>query len=133
MSALTDRIGFFRTRWADELADSCIVKRQTGSSFDSGTGQTTPSYTTQYSGACLVRPVLREEGRSADFGGQQTEYRRYSVFVPYDTDGLQPDDLVDVTSTRDGDLDGKQLVVRNVRTDTYNVVRELNCEDNQGG
>lgn len=130
MSVASSTIGFFRTRWASALVDSCVIKRQTGESFNSSTGVTIPTYTTQYSGACLWRPGMRTDEQ---FGEEQVELRFGTLFIPYDEDDPQVDDLVDMTSTRDGVLNGKQLVVRNVVTDTYNTKRALYCEDNQGG
>lgn len=130
MSVASSTIGFFRMQWERRFVDSCVVKRQTGETFDPDTGQATPTYATQYSGPCLVRP-----GSPSDTvaGEQQVELRTYTVLVPHHVTTPQVDDLVDVTSTRDGVLNGKTLVVRNVSSDTYNTVRRLVCEDNQGG
>lgn len=134
MSIASDHIPFFRGEWSDRFIDTCVVKRVTGSSFNSTTGQTTPTYTTQYSGVCLVRPPMGiDRGESAFFGEQTVEYRKYLIFIPYTADNPQVDDLVDITSTFDGILNGKQLTVRNVPTDSYNNRRVLECEDNQGG
>lgn len=123
----------FRDLWADRFTDAsstCVIKRQTGESLNTTTGVITPTYTNQYSGVCIWRPGLRTD---ADAGEQQVEIRFGTLIVPYDTDGIKPDDLVDMTSTRDADLNGKQLVVRNVPADTYLTARKLFCEDNQGG
>lgn len=129
MSVASDTLAYFRTEWAKRFVDSCIVKRETSASFSASTGVTTPTYTNQYSGSCLVRPM---SATGASFGEQRTEARRYMVFIPYDENEPQVGDLVDVTSTRDGILNGKQLVVRNVGTDSYNTRRILDCEDEQG-
>jgi hypothetical protein len=126
MSVASSMGPFFRTQWADRLVDSCVVKRQTDETFDATTGQYEFVYTTQYSGDCLVRPKAAGDEQS---GEQQAEVRMYSVFVPYDETDPLPDDLVDITSTNDGFLNGKQFVVRNVAGDTYNHRRELVCEE----
>lgn len=130
MSVASSTIGFFRSQWAQRFVDSCVIKRQTGESFDADTGQTTSTYTNQYSGGCLWRPGIQLDDQ---FGEQQVELRFGTLYIPYDETDPEPDDLVDMTSTRDGVLDSKQLVVRNVSHDTYNTRRILYCEDNQGG
>jgi hypothetical protein len=96
------------------------------------TGVLTPTYLSPhpYEGVCIWRPGLRVD---EDAGEQQIEIRYGTLIVPYGTDDIEPDDLVDMTSTTDTDLDGKQLVVRNVTTDTYLTARKIFCEDNQGG
>ena len=130
MSVPTDTLSFFRTQWATRLVDTCVVKRITGNSFSDTTGVNTPTYTTQYSGDCLVRPLAPG---SAEFGQELVETRGYTVFVPYDEEDPLPDDLVDITSTFDGFLDGKQFVVRNIAGDTYDTVRRLICQEVVGG
>lgn len=130
MSVAADTLALFRAEWESRLVDSCVVKRETGASFNASTGVTTPTYTTQYNGACLIRPM---GPAFADFGEREVAFRRYLLFVPYDTDDPAAGDLVDVTSTRDLNLNGKQLVIRNLRADTYNTARRYECEDDQGG
>lgn len=126
MTLPTDYATFFRNQWADRFVDSCVVKRETGTSFNDTTGEYTPTYTTQFSGNCLVRSKAASDTQS---GERQAELRMYSVFVPYDETDPLPDDLVDITSTNDGFLNGKQFVVRNVAGDTYMHRRELVCEE----
>ena len=128
MSVASEHVAFFRTAWASRFVDTCVIKRATGSTFNESTGQTEPTYTTQYTGVCLVRSRNQSD---ADFGAQLAEVRGYRVFIPYTETATEPGDLVDVTSTFDGRLDGNQLVVRNVRGDTYNTVRVVECEENQ--
>jgi len=128
MSLAEAHLGFFRDQWAERFVDECVIKEATGSAFNPTTGQTTPTFTTRYDGPCLIRAGSPGD---AEFGEQQTEIRGYTVFVPYDTTGLSPGFLVDLTSTHDGDLDGLQLVIRNVGKDTYRTMRPLECEENQ--
>jgi hypothetical protein len=126
MTLPTGFASFFRTEWAKRLVDTCVVKRETGTTFNSTTGVYTPTYTTQYSGSCLVRPKAASDEQS---GERQAEIRMYSVFIEYDETDPLPDDLVDITSTNDSFLNGKQFVVRNVAGDTYMHRRELVCEE----
>lgn len=126
MSVASSMASFFRDQWSDRFVDSCVVKRETGTSFNDTTGVYSPTYTTQFDGSCLVRPKFADDEQS---GERQAELRMYSVFIPYDEEDPLPDDLVDVTSTSDGFLDGKQFVVRNISGDTYMHRRELVCEE----
>lgn len=131
MSVLQDHIPVLQGYWAVEIADSgtsVVIKRETGSSFNETTGQTEPTYTTQYSGNAVVLPRERTD---ADYGEAQAELRVYNVFVPYDEADPRPGDLVDVTSTEDDYLNGQTITVRNIQAGTFNVVRNVICEENQ--
>lgn len=130
MSIPTSGLGFFRTQWADRFTDSCVVREVTGESLNTTTGVMTPTYGTHYSGPCLVRP---QSGTSVEAGELLVEQRGYLVVIPYDETDVGVDMEVVVTSLTDAQLNGKTLIVRNVRTDTYNTARKLDCEDNQGG
>ena len=131
MSATIDAaVAFFRAdaQWPSRMVDTCVVKRITSSSFNDSTGVRTPTYTTQYSGACLVKSLA---AGSTEFGQELVETRVYIVFVPYtETDPL-PDDLVDITSTAtyDSFLNGKQFVVRNIGAESNVTVRRLICQE----
>ena len=127
---LSGSITFFRTQWAARLLDTCVINRPSLGALNTGTGVYTPTDTPQYSGTCLVRP---QSPQSVQFGEELVEMRGYLVAVPHNEADVAVDDVVTVTSTRDLQLNGKRLVVRNVRTDTYNTVRKFDCEDNQGG
>ena len=128
MSIASGVLDFFRDQWADRLVDSCIIQEQTGESFNATTGESEPTYTTRYEGPCLIRSGSPGD---ATYGEQLAETRMYTVHVPHTTEGLSHGFLVDITSTHDGDLDGLQLVIRNVGKDTYRTNRPLECEENQ--
>lgn len=126
MSIATDLLAFFRTEWASRFTDSCIIKRVTGEGFNETTGVTTPTYTTNYSGPCLVRPLSASE---AAFGQELLQIRGYTVHIPYSETDQLPGDLVDITSATDPFLTGKQFVVKNPPGDTYVTNRGLICEE----
>jgi hypothetical protein len=110
------------------LIDSCVIARVTG---DSIVGTTrTPTLTQVYSGVCSARALAASD---ADAGERQLELRTVFVRLPHDTTTIKVDDRVTLTSTHDGALNGRVLTVRNVRTDSYNTVRVLVCEDVQDG
>lgn len=129
MSIATDLAPMFRDLWADRFVDSCVVKAASGQTFNATTGSYDVTYSTTYSGPCLVRPKAATE---AEAGEDQHELRTYNVFIPYTTTASGVGDLVDVTTTRDAWLNGRQLVVRNVHGDSYNHRRQLECEDDLG-
>lgn len=126
MSIANDLASFFQGEWSNRMVDSCVVKRETSSTFSTTAGTYSPTYSTISSTACLIRPAGADDVQS---GERQAELRMYLVFIPYTVTGVLPDDLVDVTSTNDSFLNGKQFVVRNVPGDTYNHVRKLTCEE----
>lgn len=126
MSIPTSTLAFFRTEWATRFTDSCIVKRRTGSTLNQTTGVNEPTYTTNYDGPCLVRPL---SAAAEDAGQELVATRGYQVFIPYTEDDQLPEDLVDITSATDTFLTGKTIVVTNVHGDTYNTRRALICEE----
>jgi hypothetical protein len=129
VSIATDLATLFRTLWADRFEDTCVVKAISGETLNTTTGSYVVTYSTTYSGACLVRPRDRTD---AVAGEDQHELRWYNVYIPYTTTSASVGDLVDVTSTADSWLSGRQLVVRNIVGDTYNHRRLLECEDDLG-
>lgn len=130
MSIASDTVAYFRTEWADRLVDSCVFAPRVLGGLDTTTGVHPTSGTPTYSGPCLVRP---QSAASVVAGEELIEQRGYLVVLPWDAVGVGIDDIGTVTSTFDGVLNTKQVVVRNVRADTYNTARKLDCEDNQGG
>lgn len=126
MSIPTSVLGFFRTQWADRFTDSCIVKRTTGTTLNQTTGQYEPTYTENYDGPCLVRPISPSD---VVIGQEQVGVLGYNVFLPYTETDQEKGDLVDVTSATDARLTGKQFVVNGVDADTYITKRTLTCED----
>jgi hypothetical protein len=131
MSIVTDHVtGLFRTEWATRFVDTCDIVARSQGALNTTTGEYTPTEVVHYSGACLARPM---SPGSTEVGEEQIEQRDYLVVIPWDKVAVEIDDIVKMTSTFDGVLNGKELVVRNIRADTYNTARKLLCEDNQGG
>lgn len=126
MTTPVGTLAYFRTRWATRFTDSCIVKRETGTTLNPTTGVYEPTFANNYSGPCLVRPLSPADAQA---GEELVATRGYSVFLPYTEDDQLPNDLVDVTSATDTFLTGKQFVVRNVHGDTYATRRQLVCEE----
>lgn len=132
MSEATDTLAFFRTRWATRYTDTCVIKRHVVGPgvLNQSTGVYAPSYTTNYSGPCLIRPVQAGEQEA---GQELLATHGYIVSIPYTENDQLPEDLVDVTSATDTYLTGRQFVVKNIPGDTYITDRKLVCEDVSSG
>lgn len=134
MSIASSSVGFFRTRWADALVDTCTINRREGGALNPSTGVLTDGPdTAKFSGACLVRPAS-SVARIPVFGDEQVNVLRYHVFVPYTVTDVEPDDRVVLDSvTYDSALEGQTLRVVAIEGDSYNTKRRLICELNLGG
>jgi Family of unknown function (DUF6093) len=130
MSLATDTLAFFRGQWAERFTDSCVVKRTNlPVTLNPTTGVYEPTFTTIYTGGCQVRP---KTAMDADYGQQLVVVFDHVISIPWDEDGPTVNDMVDVTSTQDGKLTGKQFIVRGIPTDSLITHRILLCQDNQG-
>jgi len=129
MSLASDTLPFFRTQWATRFTDTCVVKEETGRTLNTTTGIYTPTYTTRYSGACLVRPASESD---AAYGQQLVVVFDHVVMIPWDETAPAVNHLVDITSATDPKLTGKQMIVRGIPGDTYTTHRILLCQENQG-
>lgn len=130
MSIPTDTLAFFRTQWATRYTDSCVVKRFATNVLNQTTGVVEPTYTTIYSGPCLVRPASAGEAQA---GQELVATHDFVVSLPYTETAELPKDLVDVTSSTDPYLTGRQFVVTNIPGDTYITDRKLECQDVTSG
>lgn len=103
------------------LVDTCTVERKTGEDFDPLTGQLVPVWATLYSGPCRVRPG---SGREIDAGEESLAVHMFEVTVPWDVDGVAPEDVVTVDSV---DADLGVLVVDDVTAGSLAAFRKLIC------
>lgn len=128
----TDTLAFFRTQWATRYTDSCVIKRHVAGPgvLNQTTGVYAPSYTTIYSGPCMVH---RETPGATVAGQELVATHTYTLSIPYTEDDELPEDLVDVTSTTDTYLNGRQLVVKEIYGDSHITDRKLGCEDVSSG
>jgi hypothetical protein len=124
-----DTAALTRTIWDTRFTDSCVIKEQTGRTLNTSTGVYTPTYTTRYSGPCLVRPAGSSD---AVYGQQLVVVFDHVVMIPWDEDDPAVNHLVDITSATDPKLTGKQFTIRGIPGDTYTTHRILLCQDNQG-
>lgn len=132
MSEATATFAFFRTRWATRYTDSCVIKRHVAGPgvLNQSTGVYAPSYTTIYTGPCLIRPAAPSLTQA---GQELVATHGYDLSLPY-TEILElPEDLVDITASTDAFLVGKQFVIGNIEGDTYITNRKIPCEDVTSG
>lgn len=118
------------------MVDTCVIRRETGSTTDRTTGQPTPTYTQIYpatgsAGPCRVQEIFgfaRETSPSPD----QTQLARYRILqLPVATSlGVQSGDLVEmVTCVNDPDLVGVVMVLRDQSGKTEATSRRLGMEE----
>lgn len=133
MSIWTDAVPFFRTQFDAAMVDTCTVAAVTDrGTFNPATGRySSPSGSDIYSGQCLIRPDQTFEDRER--ADAEVVVGRYTIIVPHDTVGIQPDDQVTVdTCTLDPGLVGEILTIREVGYDSHIARRVLSCELNLG-
>lgn len=126
MSIASDHVAFFQTERAARRNSTIVIKRVATNVLNTTTGVYAPTYDTKFSGPALIRPA---SATAVDSGQRQAELKFYEVELVYSETDPLPDDLVDVTSSPDPLLTGKQFVVRNVEGDDYPVRRLLWCEE----
>lgn len=100
--------------------DSCVVYDV---SVTENNGELTETKTQVYSGGCFARPL---RGSDLEVAGTEMDVHMYRVGLPWDANGIKPGNVVEMTST-DGDLDGVELVVEDVRASSTSVARRLIC------
>lgn len=109
------------------LPDTGTITRDGVSTFDPVTGLLTPGTpTTIYSGVMRVRPSTAET--EALFGEEQVTRSRFVLTVPYDTVGVQIDDVVTVTVSDDTDLTSRTLRVVAVPLGSFMVSKRFPLE-----
>lgn len=130
MSLPTATLELFRNEWAARFTDSCVIRRVTARTLSTSTGQTTPTYAQQYSGACLYRPGGQ---KAAEFGERTITIRTGTVIIPYNQTAPRVGDEVVLTSTTDPSLTNTVHVIRAVEKDTYLTHRSYEVEEVQDG
>ncbi|TDD37890.1 hypothetical protein E1287_07485 [Actinomadura sp. KC06] len=100
---------------------------------DTMTGQCTITRggTQIYAGACRV--IADGSNEVAMIGDQKLLVVRYLVTVRYDTNTVEPGDVVTVTAAVDGGLVGRELIVKQVRYGTQQWERDLYADDEGAG
>lgn len=123
---LTAAVAFFRTQRVSRYTDACVIKRFATNVLNQTTGVYEPTYSTIYTGSCLIRPAAPSLTQA---GQELVATHGYDLSLPY-TEILElPEDLVDITASTDAFLVGKQFVIVNMSGDTYITNRMIPCEE----
>lgn len=79
---------------------------------------------------CLVRPTLRASTEVTS-GGDELGLHRYDVLVPYDSD-LRRGDVLTITKSRDPQMVGRWITVREATIDEELTSRRVVAEESVG-
>lgn len=110
------------------LGDTGTITRDGAATFNSGTGLLEhAAASTIYSGAMRVRQPTASESEVL-FGEEQVTRLRFVVTVPYDTTGVQVDDVVTVTVCDDADALDRTFRVTAVPVGSFMVSKRFPCE-----
>lgn len=117
-----------RGRFAAELGmvDACTIRRVTGVATDQTTGVRTPTYLSPdpYTGKCRVQQALAQAAQH-DAGEDFLLLLRLEVQLPMSVTGLEVNDQVTITASRDADLVGRVFLVRDLFHKTDATARRI--------
>lgn len=135
MSLPSTVVTLFRNLRADRYVDTVTIRDLTSKgTFNRATKQLdTPSDSVVYTGGALIRPA----GSGVTDRGETGEaLHDLDVYVPHDTHGVTPGNLVTVDAIHaqgDADLTGEVLTVQTVEHDSYDTHKMLKCKLSEGG
>jgi hypothetical protein len=110
------------------MVDACTIQHPTGETLDPVTDQVTPTYSLLYDGPCRVQQQQPYAERN-DAGQQYQLLLRIEIQLPMRVTGIAPDDVVTVTASRDADLVGRKLSVRDLAHKTDASSRRIQCTE----
>jgi hypothetical protein len=114
------------------MADTCTIRRQTGSTLDDLSGGVVPTWTALYSGKCRVQQALAQADEQ-DVGEDYQLRLRLTLQLPMaGTSGLKVDDEVTITVSLDPDLVGKVLLIRDLFHKTHATARRVGVTERTG-
>lgn len=118
------------------LTDTCRVVRRVAGTFNDTTGNYGAGTDTEfYSGPCRVDSL--SGAARVRVGEEAVIQSGYWVFLPDDAVDPQPEDIVIITSSEDGNMVGRELTVKkndaNYSPNSANAMRALLCDDVQEG
>lgn len=122
--------------YAALLTDTCRVVRRTQGAFNDTTGTYDSGTETEiYSGPCHLDSL--SGATRVRVGEEAVIQNGYWNFLPPDATGPQPEDIVIMTASEDGNMVGRELTVKkndaNYSPNSANAMRALLCEDFQEG
>ncbi len=128
----TDEIAGMRTTSEAAMPATCAVTRRGGThTLNTTTGLLeTPAATAVWSGVCRVRPASTQ-GLDTLVGELHETFGRYVVTLPYDADGIEVDDFLEVSAGTDDELIGRPLRIIDVGWSEWRLDRRVVAEDLQ--
>lgn len=104
-----------RARTAAEtgMVDTCTIRRSTGETTDPNSGVITPTWQDTYTGKCRVQQ-RDVQAQQHDVGEDYVLLQRVQVQLPVSVVGIQVDDEVTITASRDPELVGRVFLVRDL-------------------
>lgn len=100
--------------------------------FDRETNSVVSEVDPIWTGHCLVEPAAGAQGGEQPVAEQVVSVQPFTVTVPLDVTDVHPDDLFEVTTSRDGRLVTLELRVITVVASSSGLVRTFAAIDNQG-
>ena len=114
------------------MVDTCTVRHRTGSTTDPDTGASAPTFSTLYSGPCMVQNS-RPLARPTDAGQDYLLMLWLDVYVPTAVTGLQVGDEVTITAaTHDADLVGRVFRIHDLAHKSFATARRLGVIEKTG-
>jgi hypothetical protein len=96
------------------MTDACTTRRNTGTTYDDATGNTTPTWTAVYSGPCRMRQP-RAEANSSQVGEAAVLLQQPELHLPMSAALHRPGDEITITaSINDPASVGRVFIVRAV-------------------
>lgn len=107
------------------FSDTCVIRRQTGSTVDPVSAVETPAYQTVYSGPCRLK-IAQALADQHEVAEDRTLLLRLEAQLPISVVGLKVRDELSVTaSPHDGDLVGRVFLIRDLMHETDATARRV--------
>lgn len=113
------------------MADTCTIRRVTGTSTSTASGVITPTYATLYTGKCRLQQSIAQ-ARQHDVGEDYTLLVRFELQLPMSVTGLRVSDEVAVSASQDPDLVGRMFLVRDLFHKTDASSRRVGVTERTG-
>lgn len=109
------------------MVDACTIRRVTSWATEDFSGERVPTYLSPdpYTGKCRIQQALVQSTRE-DAGEDDVLILRLELQLPVvGSEGLAVGDIVSITASRDSDLIGRPLLIRDLAHKTDATARRL--------
>lgn len=113
------------------MVDACTIRRVTGKTTNSVTGVVTKTHATLYTGKCRVQQQ-RALAEQRDVAEDRVLLLRLEVQLPVSATGLRTSDEITITASRDADLVGRVLLIRDLAHKTDATSRRVQVTERTG-